>query len=179
MQPPANEIEPKIEPKIEQAVEQVARHYHRLILVVGHHRTGKTAALQALAAKLRWPIININLALAERLLDLTVRQRALRVARLLSDLLAEQTGDVVVLDNLEMLFHPDLQQDPLRLLQSLSRNRTLVATWRGLFDGRALVYATPEHPEYRRIEAPQAVIVPTRTSDTLNAFSPQVMETTQ
>lgn len=164
---------------IERQIEQASRLYHRLVLIVGPHHTGKTTALPALAAQHDWPILNVNLALAERLLDLTVRQRALRVARILSDLLAKQAGDVVLLDNLEMLFHPDLQQDPLRLLQSLSRNRTLVATWRGTYDGRALFYATPDHPEYRSFEAPQAVIVPTRTSDPVNGAPSTVMETTE
>lgn len=164
---------------IEHQIEQASRLYHRLVLVVGAHHTGKTTTLQALAAKHDWPILNVNLALAERLLELTVRQRALRVARILSDLLAEQTADVVLLDNLEMLFHPDLQQDPLRLLQSLSRNRTLVATWRGLYDSRALVYATPDHPEYRRFEDPQAVIVRAQTNDPVNGTPSTVMETTE
>ncbi|NCC27526.1 MAG: BREX-3 system P-loop-containing protein BrxF [Gammaproteobacteria bacterium] len=150
---------------IERQVKQAPQLYHRLILVVGHHRAGKTTALRDLATTHGWPIVNLNLVLAERLLDLTARQRTLRVARILDDILAEQAGDVVLLDNIEMLFHPDLQQDPLRLLQSLSRNRTLVATWRGVYNGRSLLYASPDHPEYRRLDDPQALIVSTPASD--------------
>ena len=57
--------------------------YHRLILLVGRPRTGKTTALRELVADKGWPLVNVNLALAERLLELTAKQRALRVARLL------------------------------------------------------------------------------------------------
>ena len=54
------------------------------------------------------------------------------------------------MDNLELLFSPDLAQDPLRLLQGLARNRTIVASWPGFMRGAQLIYAEPSHPEYRR-----------------------------
>ena len=59
-------------------------------------------------------------------------------------------ADVILLDNIEVLFDVSLKQDPLRLLQGLSRNKTVVAAWSGSIDGEHMVYATPDHPEYRR-----------------------------
>ena len=55
--------------------------YYKLILAVGPTRTGKTAALTDLAAKHKWPRVNVNLRLSEKLLEFTHRQRAVRVAR--------------------------------------------------------------------------------------------------
>ena len=55
-------------------------------------------------------------------------------------------------NNIELLFATELAQDPLKLLQSLSRNRTIVAAWPGNFDGAALTYAEPGHPEARRTD---------------------------
>ena len=55
----------------------------------------------------------------------------------------DEGSEVVLLDNIELLFATELAQDPLRLLQSLSRNRTIVAAWPGNFDGGALTYAEP------------------------------------
>ncbi|MBK1699954.1 BREX-3 system P-loop-containing protein BrxF [Thiococcus pfennigii] len=133
--------------------------YYRLVILAGPPRSGKTRALHDLHSKHGWPLVNINLALSKRLLDLTARQRALRVARLVDDIVQETDSETVLLDNIEMLFHPDLKQDPLRLLQSLSRNRTIVSTWRGAHVGESLMYATPDHPEYRRFDDPQALIV--------------------
>lgn len=139
---------------------EVARQlYHRLVIVAGPPRSGKTSALRDLHLERGWPLVNVNLALSEKLLELTSKQRALRVARIVDDIVQEQAGDTVLLDNIEMLFHPDLKQDPLRLLQSLSRNRTIVATWRGAHPGTSLTYAAPDHPEFRRFEDPQALIV--------------------
>lgn len=139
--------------------------YYKLILAVGPARTGKTAALTELAAKHEWPRVNVNLCLSEKLLELTQRQRAVRVAGILDDTVRGEKSDVVLLDNIELLFATELAQDPLKLLQSLSRNRTIVAAWPGNFDGAALTYAEPGHPEARRYPTPQSVIVRARDVD--------------
>jgi hypothetical protein len=146
--------------------------YYKLILAVGPARTGKTAALTELAAKHDWPRVNVNLCLSEKLLELTHRHRALRVAGILDDTVRDENSKVVLLDNIELLFAPELAQDPLRLLQSLSRNRTIVAAWPGSFDGAALTYAEPGHPEARRYPAPQAVIVRASEADQPDIGSP-------
>jgi hypothetical protein len=150
---------PPLADLIAEQVEQASRLYHRLVIVAGPPRSGKTSALRDLHHERGWPLVNINLALSGRLLELSVKQRALRVARVVDDIVHEQAGNVVLLDNIEMIFHPDLQQDPLRLLQTLSRNRIIVATWRGVHLGTSLTYAAPDHPEFRRFEEPQALIV--------------------
>ena len=36
---------------------------------------------------------------------------------------------MILLDNIEVIFDVALKQDPLRLLQRLSRNKTVVAAW--------------------------------------------------
>lgn len=133
--------------------------YHRLVLAVGPARSGKTEALTGLATAKAWPRINVNLQLAECLLDFTHKQRAIRLAGLLDDIVKSVAADVVLLDNIEMLFAVELAQDPLRLLQGLSRNRTVVVAWPGHFDGRALTYAEPGHREFRRYTTPQAVVI--------------------
>jgi hypothetical protein len=57
---------------------------------------------------------------------------------------------VILLDNIEILFDVSLRQDPLRILQGFSRNKTVVAAWDGSIDNEYIIYATPDHPEYRR-----------------------------
>jgi hypothetical protein len=124
--------------------------YHRLILIVAPAGSGKTSALQDVSAATCAPLINVNLELSRRMLDLTERQRALQVPRLLGEVVGEAAGDVVLLDNIEILFDVHLKQDPLRLLQGLSRNRTVVAAWNGSIVDGYMTYAVPNHPEYRR-----------------------------
>ena len=84
------------------------------------------------------------------MLDLTERQRALQLPLLLREIIKNTSDEVVLLDNTEILFDVFLKQDPLRLLQGLSRNKTVVAAWNGSIDGDHMIYAVPDHPEYRR-----------------------------
>lgn len=133
--------------------------FYRLVLVVGEAQSGKSEVLRQINASRGWPLLNVNLLLSEQLLELPQRLRALRTPTIVRDLVGERTGSVLLLDNLELLFSPSLQQDPLRLLQSVSRNRAIIASWRGSTQSRSLTYASPDHPEFRRYDEPQALIV--------------------
>ena len=131
-------------------IKQAAELYHRLMLVVAPAGAGKTAALKDVQERIGAPRVNVNLALSRRMLDLTERQRALQLPLLLREIIKDPAGEVVLLDNTEILFDVSLKQDPLRLLQGLSRNKTVVAAWNGSIDGDYIIYAVPDHPEYRR-----------------------------
>lgn len=144
--------------KILARVGKVAELYHRLVLVAAPSGSGKTVALQDIARRTGAPLLNVNLEVSRRLLDLTEKQRALHLPRVLEDVVGREDS-VVLLDNIEILFDVTLEQDPLRLLQGLSRNRTVVASWNGLVDNGYLTYGTPEHPEYRRYPARDLVVV--------------------
>jgi len=84
------------------------------------------------------------------MLDLTARQRVLQLPGLLAQIAGAGSPAVVLLDNIEVLFDVALQQDPLRLLQGLSRNMVVVAAWNGSVQGGHLLYADPNHSEYKR-----------------------------
>ena len=141
-------------------IKQAAALYHRLMLVVAPAGAGKTTALQHVRERIGAPLVNVNLGLSRRMLDLTERQRALQLPLLLREIIKDAAGDppaetfaqtgVILLDNTEILFDVSLKQDPLRLLQGLSRNKTVVAAWNGSIDGNHMIYAVPDHPEYRR-----------------------------
>ena len=77
--------------------------YHRLLLIVGPIGSGKTPLLKALCQKQDLPYLNVNLVLSQRLLDLTERERPLRVRRLLAAVLDEQSvGLLAPLDSVEV-----------------------------------------------------------------------------
>lgn len=126
--------------------------YCRLVLVAGPGGSGKTASLRAFQNASGAPLVNVNLQISQRLLSLDQRSRALHLPKLLNALVeCEARGaDTVLLDNTEILFDADLKQDPLRLLKSLARNRTVVAAWSGTAGSDALTYARPGHKEHKR-----------------------------
>ena len=143
---------------IKRSLDEASEMYHRLVLLTGESGSGKTNVLHKLADDLGTSVININLGLSRELLDLTVRQRSLRTVSIL-DQIVDKAGSPVVLDNLEILFDRELKQDPLRLLQGISRNRSVVASWNGIINSGRLLYADPGHPEYRCYEQVDALIV--------------------
>ena len=136
--------------RILRKIKEAQELYDRLILVAGPAGSGKTEALHEVSISTSAPLINVNLELSRRKLDLTERQRVLQLPRLLGEIVGEAPGELVLLDNIEILFDIHLKQDPLRLLQGLSRNKTVVATWNGTVVDGYLTYAVPGHPEYRR-----------------------------
>ena len=133
--------------------------YNRLVLLVGPPGSGRTAVLRTLADAETVPVLNVGTEISRRLLDLTERQRVLQLPKLLEEAVAALPDNLTILDNTEVLFNPLLRQDPLRLLQGLSRDRTIVASWLGNVDGWHLTYAAPEHPEFRRYPSADLLVV--------------------
>jgi len=132
--------------------------YHRLMIVTAPTGSGKTRTLQEVQQRTSAPLINVNLELSRRMLDLTERQRALQLPRLLGEIVNDIEGDITLLDNIEIIFDVALKQDPLRLLQGISRNKTIIASWNGSVDNDSLTYAVPGHPEYRRYSSRDLLI---------------------
>jgi ABC-type hemin transport system ATPase subunit len=140
-------------------VKQTTELYHRLILVVAPAGSGKTAALKHVQDSTGAQLINVNLELSRRMLDLTERQRILQLPRLLGEIIGDHNAEIILLDNIEIIFDLGLRQDPLRLLQGISRNKTVVAAWNGTIVEEFLTYAAPDHAEYRRYPIRDLLIV--------------------
>lgn len=145
--------------QIQQRLSGIADNYNRLVLLAGPSGSGKTAALSTLADAEKVVLLNVGREISRRLLELTERQRVLQMPRLLEEAVAGLPGSLTILDNTEVLFNPVLKQDPLRLLQGLSRDRTIVASWLGDVEGGQLTYAVPEHPEFRRYSSGDLLVV--------------------
>jgi len=73
-----------------------------------------------------------------------------RTARqwLVNELRWKAPGPVVCTD-IDLLFHPSLNLDPLGLFRQISRHTNLIVLWPGTYQGNVLSYAVPEHQHYR------------------------------
>jgi len=152
-------------------LDQARHQYYRLILVVAPPGSGKTSALHHVSDAISAPLINLNLELSRRMLNLTERQRILDLARILQEIASEVAGEVVLLDNIELLFDVNLKRDPLRLLQKLSRDKIIVAAWSGCVMDGHLTYASPGHPEHRHYPA-QDILICQPGSDSTGSGNP-------
>lgn len=122
-------------------IKEVAGPYHRLVLLFGPSPAELVRSMDALSARLECPVISLNAELSEALLDIPRGQRPMAAAKL--------AGDIVLFDPTDILFSPALRLDALTLLKTLSRNKTVVATWSGTAEGEKLRHAQEWHPEYQ------------------------------
>lgn len=147
-----------IENKVTRSIKVAENLYYSLILIVGECGTGKTSIIQKLAKMNEAAHININLSLSKELLELTKKQRQLKLSEILAQII-NGNSKKVFLDNLEILFDVELKQDPLRLLQGLARNLTIVASWNGTVEKGKLTYANPGHSEYKSYDLTDTLVV--------------------
>ena len=144
--------------RIKQSLQIADGLYHRLVLLVGESGSGKTELLRRFAGEIGTEVININLMLSSELLGLSEKQRVLHLPDILYNLVDTKHA-MVVLDNIEILFDKCLKQDPLKLLQLISRNHSVVAAWNGKIEQQRLTYAETGHPEYRQYDGKELLLV--------------------
>ena len=136
--------------RLERLVEEIAALHSKLVLLIGAPGSGKTALLHALGKNRGATPLNIGSALGSRLAAIPQKQRPLQTNTILRELADQHAvGDLLLLDNIELLFDRTLQLDPLDLLKRHAHARRVVAVWPGqLRDGR-LIYAEMGHPEHQ------------------------------
>ena len=69
--------------EVTEAIPRAEERSERLVLLAGFGSRGKAAALKEVAGRTGAPLVNVNLELSRRLLDLTSTERPLQVGPLL------------------------------------------------------------------------------------------------
>lgn len=136
--------------RLEQLVDEIAALHSKLILITGGTSTGKSALLRELAKSRGAAPLNVGSALGSRLAIIPLKERPLQTISILRELADEHAkGDLLLVDNIELLFDRTLRLDPLDLLKRHAHARRVIAVWPGqLRDGR-LSYAEMGHPEHQ------------------------------
>ena len=122
---------------------------NKLLVLIGSRQSGKTALLEALAKKKHGAVLNVGAELGKRLAGLPQRQRPLQTLAFLRELADQHASDnLLLLDNIELLFERSLQLDPLDLLKRYAHAGRVVAVWPGEMQDGRLTYAEIGHPEH-------------------------------
>ncbi|MDH6234993.1 hypothetical protein M2281_005615 [Mesorhizobium soli] len=133
---------------LERLIEEVNSLQTKLILLVGSR--GKTQLLCALARRLDGAPLNVGAELGHRLAATPVSDRGFLTNELLRGITDDVGGDrPLLLDNLEVLFEPSLEINPLNVVRRLAHSRRVVAAWPGEMRNDRLIYADMGHPEHR------------------------------
>lgn len=140
--------------RLMQLVDEIAPLHSKLILLIGPPGCGKTALLLSLAEQASAPVLNLGLELGRRLAKLPQRHRQLQAGGLLREIADKQArSDLLLIDNIELLFDASLALNPLDLLKRQAHARRVVAVWPGEHrqggGGPRLTYAETGHPEHR------------------------------
>ncbi len=135
-------------------VDEIGALQSKLVLLIGAPRSGKTALLRSLAKNKGVKPLNIGALLSARLAGIPQRQRHLQTTSILRELADQHASeDILLMDNIEILFDRSLQLDPLELLKRHAHSRRVVAVWPGQLQGDEksgrLTYADMGHPEHQ------------------------------
>ncbi|MGI6097781.1 MAG: BREX-3 system P-loop-containing protein BrxF [Dethiobacteria bacterium] len=131
---------------LKEQVRAASERERKLVLVVGPPGSGKSRLLRQLSKK---PLLNVTKELSRKLHAVPSEERPRQANEFLAELVNTCPEPILILDNIEILFLPELQLDPLQTLADLSIAKTLVVGWLGRYDGEQLVWAEPGHPQYR------------------------------
>ena len=136
--------------KLEQQICGLSDLNSKLLLLVGSDGTLVKSGLHQIGAALNVQPINLSLQLSRSLTSISRVDRAFTVSGFLNDIASQASSeDLLLLENIETLFEPSLQIDPLDTLRKLAHSKRVVAVWPGELRGDRLVYADMSHPEHR------------------------------
>ena len=154
-----------IHESINEAISLAPGSYSRLIMLVGPSGSGKTRVLQEISSQKDTKILNVNLEMSKTLMELPIQRRESRASRVFNEIIQDfmsqsvEDNQIVLLDNLEILFDKDLKLDPLVLLQGVARNTIIITSWNGTYRDKCLTFARVGHPEYRFYDKIDAQII--------------------
>jgi len=128
-------------------ISEAKKRYYKLILLVGTHGSGKTVFLKKILQELQGSIINLNYEMSERLHDIPQNEWNNHIDPIIGELLPVNDQPILI-DNIEILFSPEFQLNPLQILKRLSRTRVVIASWPGSYSDGQLTHGNMNNGEY-------------------------------
>ena len=148
---------------LNQLIAMTKNQYYKLLLLVGISGSGKTTILRQIAQKENYQYINLNYELSRQLIDFPGEEQNRLIEREVEAIINSSPKDTLLLDNIELIFAKDFNLNPLQMLKSQSRKKTLIVGWNGEYDGRLLTFGRKgddEYEEYNKNVLSEIYIVP-------------------
>ena len=120
-----------------QILSDASKKYHRLVIILGLPNTGKTKKLKKFMEYANIAYINLNHILSEKLLNFSSNEQQYNVDDIINSILDQYRNKILLIDNTEIMFDPNLNLDVLNLFKRISRHQTCIITWTGsISDGK-------------------------------------------
>ncbi len=140
--------------------EELADDEERILFIVGGAGSGKSKLIRDLSVREGWMKFNAKDLVEEDILLVPHTKRQAAVQENVCKILGTSKADVILLDDVEILFAPILCLDPVTLLKSISTKFPLVVGWKGRREDGYLFLEHNNNPDYYKhtIEHGQHVI---------------------
>ena len=123
--------------------------YYACLLIVHPFFGQLHAATQLLQTSYNWPSVDIGRNLTDALLTVPPRRRSAQAGLILEQEIKGASQGPVICTEIDLLFIPELDLDPLDLLRQISHRATIIVAWPGSYEHDVLAYAQPKHSHYR------------------------------
>ncbi len=134
-------------------VQELKGSQEKLVLLVGKPGSGKSKIMRELGLNRGWRYVDCRELVTDELLELVPKARPQEAPRIMDRLLEAERAEVILLDNVQVLFTPMLNLDPLVLLRQLGKKHSIVAAWPGEYADGKLAYSEPGLPAAKRFPA--------------------------
>jgi hypothetical protein len=139
----------------------IAQEDEKLLFIIGGPGSGKSKLIRELTYQDGWKIVEAKELFDDEFLEVPRADRPEKAISLISAAIHRLNARVVMIDNVEFLFAPILNLDPIAMLRKLSTECPLIVSWRGHVEGDILYFEHNGDPKYAKfkIEDPNHVIV--------------------
>lgn len=138
----------------------VAQEEEKLLIIIGGPGSGKSKLIRELTYQDGWKIAEAKELFDDEFLEVPRADRPERAITLISAAIHRLNARVVMIDNVEFLFAPILNLDPIAMLKKLSRECPIIVSWRGHVEDNTLYFEHNGDPKYAKftIDDPNHVI---------------------
>ena len=109
----------------------IAQDDEKLLILIGGPGSGKSSLIRELTFQDGWKICEARELFDDEFLEIPRADRPDKAIALVSAAIHRLNARVVMIDNVEFLFAPILNLDPVAMLKKLSRECPIIVSWRG------------------------------------------------
>ena len=108
----------------------IAQDDEKLLIIIGSPGSGKSQLIRELTYQDGWKICEARELFDDEFLEIPRADRPDKAITLVSAAIHRLNARVVMIDNVEFMFAPILNLDPVAMLKKLSRECPIIVSWR-------------------------------------------------